>query len=256
MARAKRKAKKEARGGGMRQRVASRRTAKVQKRSARKMKKVERRDATKTRRQEGRQRVKEARIDRRTHKRMAKQSVKGAKQLQKIYGELDPEEVNEINKVQPYVPAMAEELEREGVEVNDPSDPIEVSTKFAMVEDDIENPVDEELLADAYSDEENDEDETGMSDFEHAEKKFNSKRAMAVGMSAVTAGLGAYLKDVEGKKSQGISLTEREQQMLDAKKEVKKGVREKVGSDIGNTLLDLAPLLALVVIVVIVMKKN
>lgn len=180
-------------------------------------------------------------------KKNAKISVKQAKKLNKIYGDMTPEQVNQINKVQPYAGAMLDELEAKGIPVNDEDDTVEIASKYAVSNEDIEDPVSVSDIEDAYGD----NTDPNVSDFEHAEKSNRSKTIISTGIGAVMGGVNAYMNGLKDKEKQGI-LTDKEKETLSKVKDAKKNV---VRSQLDFNLMDIVPILIIGVLAVIVFKK-
>ena len=174
----------------------------------------------------------------------AKISVKEGKKLGKIYGDLDPEEVNAINSVQPYLGVMKDKLDKEGVPY-DEEDPIEVANKYAFVEDEIESPLEEEQFENLY-----------MSNIEEADG--GKARMGSVGgqiakgaFSFISAGVKSLVGDAQAKKRAGEPLTPTETQLLQANQ----AVRQEVKSGAMDEIKGYLPIVVLVLIVLLVLKK-
>jgi hypothetical protein len=174
----------------------------------------------------------------------AKISVKQSKKLGKIYGDLDPEEVNAINSVQPYLGVMKDKLDKEGVPY-DEEDPIEVANKYAFVEDEIESPLEEEQFENLY-----------MSNIEEADG--GKGRMGSVGgkiakgaFSFISAGVKSLVGDAQAKKRAGEELTSTEKQLLQANQAVRQEVKAGAMDEIKGYL----PIVVLVLIVLLVLKK-
>jgi hypothetical protein len=174
----------------------------------------------------------------------AKISVKQSKKLGKIYGDLDPEEVNEINAVQPYLGVMKEKLDKEGIPY-DEEDPIEVANKYAFAEDEIESPLEEEQFENLY-----------MSNIEEADG--GKGRMGSVGgkiakgaFSFISAGVKSLVGDAQAKKRAGEPLTNTETQLLQANQAVRQEVKAGAMDEIKGYL----PIVVLVLIVLLVIKK-
>ena len=174
----------------------------------------------------------------------AKISVKQSKKLGKIYGDLDPEEVNEINAVQPYLGVMKEKLDKEGIPY-DEEDPIEVANKYAFAEDEIESPLEEEQFENLY-----------MSNIEEADG--GKGRMGSVGgkiakgaFSFISAGVKSLVGDAQAKKRAGEELTPTETKLLQANQAVRQEVKAGAMDEIKGYL----PIVVLVLIVLLVIKK-
>lgn len=217
-------------------------------RRSRKSEKTTRRSASKSLKQGNRSSRKDSRTNAKDLKKSAKISKKTAHKMSKIYGDMSPEEVNEINNVQPYSGAMKRELEEAGVPINDPEDTIEVASKYSVLNEDIDEPIEADDVEMAYS--ENDDDD--VNDFEHAEKRQGSRVALKAGMAGVSAALGSYFGDLKGKQNRGEELSDRESQILRAKKDL---TNSAIRNSTSFNLVDIAPLLIIGVIAFFVLKK-
>jgi len=203
------------------------------------------RKANKTQRRSDR---KEKRFNARDQRKTARLSKRQANKLSKIYGDMSPEEINELNAIQPEVGAMSAELRANDVPINDEEDTIEIASKYAVMNEDIEDPVEADDVEAAYS-ENRDPD---VSDFEHAEKRSNSRSALKAGLTGVTAALGSYFGDLKQKQASGDNLTPKEQALLDAKRDITK---QAVKNATTFNLQQVAPLLILAAIAFFVFKK-
>lgn len=177
----------------------------------------------------------------------AKLSKKQAHKLTKIYGDMSPEEVNEINSVQPYAGAMRSELEENDVPVNDPDDTIEIASKYAVMNEDIDEPIEADDVENAYSENK----DPNVSDFEHAEKREGSRSMIKAGLTGVTAALGSYFGQLKQKQVDGEALTSKEKSLLNAKQDI-------MQQSVKNNVLDLetiTPLLILAILAYLIFKK-
>jgi hypothetical protein len=174
----------------------------------------------------------------------AKFSVKQSNKLGKIYGDLDPEEVNAINSVQPYMGVMKDKLDKEGVPY-DETDPIEVANKYAFVEDEIDSPLEEEQFENLY-----------MSNLDQADGgkaqmgSLGGKIAKGA-FSFISAGVSSLVSDAQAKKRAGEPLTNTETQLLQANQAVRQEVKKGAMDEIKGYL----PIVVLVLIVLLVLKK-
>lgn len=174
----------------------------------------------------------------------AKLSVKTSKKLGKIYGDLDPEEVNAINDVQPYVGVMKDKLDKEGIAYEE-DDPIEIANKYAMAEDEIESPLEDEQFENLYMSN-LDESDGGKSKMGGIGGKI-AKGAF----SFITAGVKSLVGDAQAKKRAGEALTQTETQLLQANQTVRQEVKKGAMDEIKGYL----PIVVLVLIVLLVLKK-
>lgn len=213
-------------------------------RGKRRVKAGQRKRGARVARKENRAKRKELRVGARNQRKTAKISSRNAKKLSKIYGELSPEQVNELNKIQPYVGAMADELNEKGVPLDDDTDPIEVATKFSMNEESIENPMDEDEFQEAFIDEE----ET----FESLDK-YNKRRAVAKSvLTGIVSGVSDYANTAADKQKQGLPLTDAERGVLNAKNDaVSAGKSQFIADNMNKIVL----LLVFAVVAVVVFKK-
>lgn len=231
-------------------RQSQRRAARAARQSARQTT----RQAKATARQEGRLARQESRISERAtkqagrkQKRLARTSVKNAKQLEKIYGDLDPEQVNAVNEITPYVGAMNEVLEEKGVEVNDPTDPIEVAAKFEFAEPGIDEPFPFDYLDAAYLNEE---------DSFIGEKGKSVLRGVLGGISGA---VGSFVNDAKAKERAGEPLKDSEKKLLEANRqfqdEIRAQLQQKAGQDIGSTIVKFAPIILIGIVALIAFRK-
>ena len=149
-----------------------RREARRKRRQDRIAARQQRRDERRARRQEARQTRRDTRQQARAQRKQARLSRKNAEKLQKIYGDMSPEDIKAINDIQPYVPEMAKELEEQGVQLNDPSDPVEVGTRYAQVEGDVDADLDQ-AIDEGYV-----EDENSWDDLEEDERREKRRGAL------------------------------------------------------------------------------
>lgn len=184
--------------------------------------------------------VMNAKQDAKDQRAMAKISKKNAKRLDKIYKGLDPNEINEINKIQPYVGKMQEQLAEQGVEVSDPNDPIETAMLYNQeVLGDEGFPVDDVIVDTAYT-----LPDESFESYEHAERQRGLARDAVKGVFAgVSTFIGSRMKDAKNKKKKGGKLTAGERALLEADEtgnEIKKDyVKKEVSKfkDLGIILL-------------------
>lgn len=145
----------------------------------------------------------------------AKLAKKYAKKMQKAYGDMSPEDVNALNSIAPILPKMAEELEATGVQVSDPSDPVEVAVKYANANPAIEDVMPQEEVDAAYNQDPESES------FESFNMEKFKKAAGSIFTGAV-AGIKDYTNKI--KQTPPDKRTPQEQQLLNAEKSVEKGV--------------------------------
>jgi len=164
-----------------------------------------------------RDKLQDAKQDARFQRKFARVSKKNAKKLKKIYGDISPEEANEINKIQPYVGAMNEELNRQGVPVDDPEDTIEVAAKYNKVVNEDES-IPEDVYEDAYvpSSEEFEALESGNHlDFFGLFKKREQNKSKVAPYAGIIAGaFQGGVDAIQRKKNSGQALTPVENEIL------------------------------------------
>ena len=215
-----------------------------------KKKRIDDRQAVK-RARTGKQRgIKEARISKRGNISQTRIAVKSAKQLEKIYGDLDKNEVNSINAFKPYLPMMQKDLEDQGIPF-DETDPIETINKYAEQEPMIDLPYEEDVYNDAFIYDEADYD-TSIEYFLNLDK---AKKTVASAVPYILGGLGGMLDVAKDKRQQKVPLTETEVKILKVNDEVEKQVKNKVFDTIGDKTKDLLPIIVIILILILVFKK-
>ena len=182
---------------------------------------------------EGRFAIKESRL-----------AKKYAKKMRRIYGDMSPEDVNALNSIAPVLPKMAEELEATGVQVSDPSDPVEVAVKYANANPAIEDVMPQEEVDIAYN-----QDADGES-FD----SFNMDKFKKVAGSIFTGAVAGF-KDYTNKIKQTPpdKRTPQEQSILNAEKSVKKSVIKEAKN---NFLSDYGLPIILVILVLLYIKSK
>ena len=215
-----------------------------------KKKRIDDRQAVK-RARTGKQRgIKEARISKRGNISQTRIAVKSAKQLEKIYGDLDKNEVNSINAFKPYLPMMQKDLEDQGIPF-DETDPIETINKYAEQEPMIDLPYEEDVYNDAFIYDEADYD-TSIEYFLNVDK---AKKTVASAVPYILGGLGGMLDVAKDKRQQKVPLTETEVKILKVNDEVEKQVKNKIFDTIGDKTKDLLPIIVIILILILVFKK-
>ena len=205
----------------------------------------ENRKDTREKRRALREERKRKRIAARDVRKTAKISKKTAEKLQKIYGDMTPEEVNQLNELQPLTAAMNEQLTEKGISVENENDPIEVATKFAMTEETIDDPMDTDTYNEAFYDDE----ET----FESVDKYNKRKQAVKSVLTGLVAGISDYAESSADKQRAGIPLSKSEQAILDAKESATDIGKQSFISDNMNKIVIL---LVVVIIALFVFKKK
>lgn len=156
----------------------------------------------------------------------AKFSKKQAKKLKKIYGDLSPEEVNQINEIQPYVGGMASQLQEQGVEVENPDDPIEVAAKYNT-----------EIL-----DEPQPEGYEAFDGFTNGFDKEKAKGLLKIGIGAITGAFGARKAIAEQKAMKGEPLNTADKAVIAIKEEEAAQVRKAKNEKFGDVLSKALPI--------------
>ncbi len=236
-------------------RLRSRMKAKRAKRQERRSKRVASRDRRKDARVAKRERRSIARTDRRERRGMARDvrktarlSKRQAKKLSKIYGDMSPEEIEEINSVQPYTGEMASQLQEDGVMLEDPTDTVEVASKYVQLSPEMDDPIDEDVYNDAFVNVEEDFD----SHFDFAKAKQNAKRALMGALAGVGNEFQKYVGEVEDKSRSGEALTKNEERLL----KVKGKAEDVVMDNIMDTLKGWLPwILAAFILYLLIRKK-
>lgn len=222
------------------------------KRSARKAVRSTRRanrQAIKTNRSNARLKRKTTRQDTRQRRLEAKQfrqEQRQAKKLRKFAPELEPEIVQDTEAM---LPVMQEQLYEEGVKLENPDDDAEIILKYAQLNPDIEDPMDEDDYEDAYVNDEENFD----SHFDFAKAK---KTALTVAMGALggaATSLNKYGNELA--KKDPSELTANERRLLSARRQVREQVKEVAKDDILSTLKPILIILAIAVVGYVVVKK-
>ena len=215
-----------------------------------KKKRIDDRQAVKRARTEKQRAIKEARISKRGNIAQTRMAVKSAKQLEKIYGDLDKNEVNSINAFKPFLPMMQKDLEDKGIPF-DETDPIETINKYAEQEPMLDLPYEEDVYNDAFINDEADYD-TSIEYFLNVDK---AKKSVASAVPYILGGLGGMLDVAKDKRQQKVPLTETEVKILKVNDEVEKQVKNKVVSTIGDKTKDFLPIIVIILILILVFKK-
>lgn len=213
-------------------------------------KKIDDRQAIIRARAEKRRAIKESRIQKRGNIAQTRIAVKSAKQLGKIYGDLDRNEVNSINAFKPYLPMMQKDLEDKGIQF-DETDPIETINKYAEQEPMLDLPYDEEVYNEAFLNDEADY-ETSIEYFINVK---NAKDKVASAVPYILGGLGGMLDVAKEKRQQKLPLSETETKILKVNDEVEKGVKNKVYDTLGEKTMNVLPIIVVILILILVFKK-
>lgn len=218
-------------------------TARQAARQATRQAKADARQVARVKRQDKRLNVRDTIQSGRQQRKLARKSVRNAKQLEKIYGEMSPEDVNAVNSITPYVGAMQEILEERGVELEDPYDPIEVAAKFEYNEPLIEEPFDYNELDAAYY---SDDDEYGGYENFFGER---GKSIMKGVLGGISGAMGSFVNDAKDKQRTGEPLSKSEDRLLQAnqafQEEIRSQLRQRAESNIGETFMKILPFLAI-----------
>ena len=188
--------------------------------------------------------LEEKKIRARFQVKTAKLSKKNAKKLGKVYGDLNPEEVNQINEIQPYVGAMADQLQEQGVELQDSSDPIEVATTYNR-----------EILGEEVG------EGTDAESFEllHSEHEEEDRKKKTGGIiKAAFAGVVGAFKNLsaqaQAKKAKGETLSATDKAVLNVNEEANAQVKDAVRAKKKDVFADLFPLLAIGIVIYLLAK--
>lgn len=176
-----------------------------------------------------------------------------AKKLEKKgYGDIDINTENEINEIRPLITPMSDYLDEQGIDY-DPNDEIEVASRYAMANPDINDPLDDETYENAYI---NQPDHyQGDENFEH----FNWKETALAGVKSAFGGvknsIQKQIAELKDKKASGSQLSANEQKLLDAEKTVKSGVKNAIKGGIADKLGDIMPIVVIFLVIMIVVKR-
>lgn len=162
----------------------------------------------------------QARIGARSQRQVSKVAVKNAKKLEKIYGEMQPEEVQALNDIMPYVPTMADQLADNHIPFNE-DDPIEVAATWEQWNPEIDEPFSDDDFMDAYV----------MDDYgdPYDENFINFKQGFKKVLPSIANGLNTYIKMTEGDIRQGKPVSEADKKLVQTAKEV-----ETVGKEVAK----------------------
>lgn len=169
----------------------------------------------------------------------AKFSKKNARKLKKIYGDLDPNDINAINEIQPYVGGMAEQLGEAGVPLDNPDDPIEVTTAYNT---EILGEMPPEGYEEAYGE--------GYDDF----GKEKAKNAIKTVFAGIAGAFGARKKQAEERAMKGQALTPADKAVMDINATGKSVVADVRKEEFSKAIKKVAPWVALAVLAYIIFK--
>lgn len=141
----------------------------------------------------------------------AKDAKKYAKKMKKAYGDMSPEEVQALNEIQPVLPKMAEELAKNDIPVSDPNDAVEVATKYANYNPQIEDAAPQETVEQAYG---GGAEGDNFDDFD----KGKARKVLGSLFVGVVSGVKDYIGKAKMKPEQ--QRTPAEQRLIEAEKTV------------------------------------
>jgi len=152
----------------------------------------------------------------------AKKAVKYAEKMKKIYGSMSPEEVNALNQIQPVLPKMAEELKANNIPVTDATDAVEVATKYANYNPQIEDVAPQEVVEQAYG---------GGAEGDNFDD-FDRKKAKGI-LGSLFVGVVSGVKDYIGKAKMKpeAERTPSEQRLIDSEKGIVGGAKKAYVND-------------------------
>jgi len=173
----------------------------------------------------------------------AKDAKKYAKKMKKAYGDMSPEEVQALNEIQPVLPKMAEELAKNDIPVSDPNDAVEVTTKYANYNPQIEDVAPQDMVEQAYG---------GGAEGDNFDN-FDREKAKKV-LGSLFVGVVSGVKDYIGKAKMKPQeqRTPAEQRLIDAEKTVV----TSVGTAYKNDFMGKNGLLIIAVLVIIIAYKK
>jgi len=152
----------------------------------------------------------------------AKDAKKYAAKMQKVYGSMSPEEVNALNQIQPVLPKMAEELQANNIPVADATDAVEVATKYANYNPQIEDVAPQEVVEQAYG---------GGAEGDNFDD-FDRKKAKGI-LGSLFVGVVSGVKDYIGKAKMKpeAERTPSEQRLIDSEKGIVGGAKKAYVND-------------------------
>jgi len=169
----------------------------------------------------------------------AKDAKKYAAKMQKVYGSMSPEEVNALNQIQPVLPKMAEELQANNIPVSDPADAVEVATKYANYNPQIEDVAPQEVVEQAYG---------GGAEGDNFDD-FDRKKAKGI-LGSLFVGVVSGVKDYIGKAKMKpeAERTPSEQRLIDSEKGIVGGAKKAYVNDfMGKNGILIIAVLALII---------
>ena len=212
---------------------------------------IKRMKARRKRRQQRKDMLMNARQDMKDKVAMAKLSKKEAAKLSKVYGDLDPDQLNAMNAVQPYIGGMQQELQEQGYPV-DPSDPVQT---VAMYNSEIlgNNDIPEDAINTMYL-----TPEEMFEDFTPQEREHlsdSAKNAIKSGLKGALTGISDFIDSTKKKAKSGAKLSEAEKSILEADKQARSAAKGYALGKAGDWLKEMLPLILLFIVILIVFKK-
>lgn len=212
---------------------------------------IKRMKARRKRRQQRKDMLMNARQDIKDKVAMAKLSKKEAKKLSKVYGDLDPEQLNAMNAVQPYIGGMQQELQEQGYPV-DPDDPLQT---VALYDSEIlgNNNIPEDAINTMYlSPDEMFEDFTPQ---EREHLTDGAKNAIKSGLKGAVAGLADFIDSTKRRAKKGERLSETEKSVLQIDEQARGVAKSYALNKAGDWLKEMLPLIFLFIVILVVFKK-
>lgn len=189
----------------------------------------------------------QARIGARSQRQVSKVAVKNAKKLEKIYGEMQPEEVQALNDIMPYVPTMADQLADNHIPFNE-EDPIEVAATWEKWHPEIDEPFSDDDFANAYV----------MDDYgdPYDENFVNFKQGFKKVLPSIANGLNTYIRMTEGDIKQGKPVSEADKKLVQTAKEVETVGKEVVRDYATNEFMKYLPIALIGIILVLLFSRK
>lgn len=224
-------------------------------RAERRARRKARKDARQRRKQDMLDAEAEAKDSGKARKRMAKISKKQAKKLKKIYGDMTPEEIQQLNEINPLVPEMQKQVEEAGGTIENPDDPIEVAAKFdeTVLQNEQTAQVDEVTQGESYE-----AFFGGNESFEHMsdDKKKKMRGFFKNAFGFIKGGISSVMQQAQDKQLEGQPLTEAEKAVLKLKAESAPYIADEKKSAISKALRAYIPIAAVVLIAYLLFKKK
>lgn len=244
--------RKKKKSGGLIARAKTQSQKRKASRTATKDRRIAKRETNKAKRIDRRGVRQDLRSTQRDTRRTTRLNKRQAKKLERIYGDMDRDTIDNINNLKPYEEPMLEELQDMGIPVEDEEDTIEIATKYAMANDEIENPLEDDVYDDAYIN----EDEEFESHYDKEKRRGVATRLVKGALGGVFDSLGGFTDELKNKQSRGGQLTEGERKLVKASNEAEGYVAQKVKGDIMETITSMLPLLIVAIVVIYFVKKG